>query len=264
MPVGLVSIYNVRGLQAKIRRWLGFMSKERKILVVDDERTIREVVRRYLELEGFVVMEAETGPQALSILQDNRPDLIVLDIMLPGVDGFSITRRLRSASDYSPLSIDGDIPIILLTARTNEVDRVAGLELGADDYVTKPFSPRELVARVKAVMRRSIAAEVESEAPIEFGGLYLDPRSRSVSVDDKGVTLTAKEFDLLWFLLRHPRQVFTRQQLLDGVWGYEFYGDESTVTVHVRRLREKLEPNPSKPSYIQTVWGVGYKFESPS
>ena len=239
------------------------MSKERNILVVDDERTIREVVRRYLELEGFEVTEAETGPQALSILQENRPDLIVLDIMLPGVDGFSITRRLRQTSDYSPLSIDGDIPIILLTARSNEVDRVSGLELGADDYVTKPFSPRELVARVKAVMRRSIAVEVESESPVEFGGLRLDPRSRSVSVAEKGVSLTAKEFDLLWFLMRHPRQVFKRQQLLDKVWGYEFYGDESTVTVHVRRLREKLEPNPSKPSYIQTVWGVGYKFEIP-
>jgi DNA-binding response OmpR family regulator len=239
------------------------MAKERNILVVDDERTIREVVRRYLELEGFAVSEAETGPQALSILQESRPDLIVLDIMLPGVDGFSITRRLRHADEYGPLAIDGDIPIILLTARTNEVDRIAGLELGADDYVTKPFSPRELVARVKAVLRRTTADDVASESPVEFRGLSLDPRSRSVRVHGDGVALTAKEFDLLWFLLRHPRQVFTRQQLLDKVWGYEFYGDESTVTVHVRRLREKLEPNPSKPSYIQTVWGVGYKFEAP-
>ncbi len=239
------------------------MAKERNILVVDDERTIREVVRRYLELEGFRVTEAETGPQALSILQEMQPDLVVLDIMLPGVDGFSITRRLRHPSDYNPLSIEGDIPIILLTARSNEVDRVAGLELGADDYVTKPFSPRELVARVKAVMRRSAADEAESDTPVVFGPLHLDPRSRSVSVADKDVSLTAKEFDLLWFLMRHPRQVFKRQQLLDKVWGYEFYGDESTVTVHVRRLREKLEPNPSKPSFIQTVWGVGYKFEIP-
>ena len=239
------------------------MAKERNILVVDDERTIREVVRRYLELEGFAVTEAETGPQALSILQDSCPDLIVLDIMLPGIDGFSITRRLRHPTDYSRLQTEGDIPIILLTARTNESDRVAGLELGADDYVTKPFSPRELVARVKAVLRRATAAESESESPVEFGGLSLDPRSHSVSVAGAGVSLTAKEFDLLWFLLRHPRQVFTRQQLLDKVWGYGFYGDESTVTVHVRRLREKLEPNPSKPSYIQTVWGVGYKLEAP-
>ncbi len=242
------------------------MARERKILVVDDERTIREVVRRYLELEGFAVIEAETGPQALSILQTSSPDLIVLDIMLPGVDGFSITRRLRNTEEYSPLQVDGEIPIILLTARTNEVDRVAGLELGADDYVTKPFSPRELVARVKAVLRRTNAAESESESesPLEVGALSLDPRRRSFSVNGEVVALTAKEFDLLWFLLRHPRQVFTRQQLLDKVWGYEFYGDESTVTVHVRRLREKLEPNPSKPSYIQTVWGVGYKFEAPS
>ena len=240
------------------------MSKKRNILVVDDELTIREVVRRYLELEGFAVTEAETGPQALSILQDSQPDLIVLDIMLPGVDGFSITRRLRSTSEHNPLRTEGDIPIILLTARSNEVDRVAGLELGADDYVIKPFSPRELVARVKVILRRTIVQEVESENPLEYGGLSLDPRSRSVNVDGKGVSLTAKEFDLLWFLLRHPRQVFTRQQLLERVWGYEFDGYESTVTVHVRRLREKLESNPSKPNYVQTVWGVGYKFESPA
>ncbi len=240
------------------------MSKKRNILVVDDERTIREVVRRYLELEGFQVTEAETGPLALSILQDSPPDLIVLDIMLPGVDGFTITRRLRSASDHNPLRTDGDIPIILLTARSSEADRVGGLELGADDYVTKPFSPRELVARVKGVLRRASPPETDSENPLEYGGLRLDPRSRSVSVDGNNVSLTAKEFDLLWFLLRHPRQVFKREQLLNNVWGYEFYGDESTVTVHVRRLREKLEPNPSKPIYVQTVWGVGYKFEFPA
>lgn len=240
------------------------MAKQRNILVVDDERTIREVLRRYLEVEGYTVTEAETGPQALSILQDSQPDLIVLDIMLPGVDGFAITRRLRGRSDYNPLRAQGDIPIILLTARSNEVDRVAGLELGADDYVTKPFSPRELVARVKVILRRSSPPEVESEQPLEFAGLSLDPRSRSVTVEGKGVALTAKEFDLLWFLLRHPRQVFTRQQLLDQVWGYEFYGDESTVTVHVRRLREKLEPNPSQPNFVKTVWGVGYKFEAPA
>lgn len=240
------------------------MAKERNILVVDDERTIREVVRRYLELEGFSVTEAETGPQALSILQDSRPDLIVLDIMLPGVDGFSITRRLRHDSDYSPLQIEGDIPIILLTARTNEVDRVAGLELGADDYVTKPFSPRELVARVKRILQRTSPPKAESEIPLQYAGLRLDPRSRTVSVNDKPVSLTAKEFDLLWFLLRHPQQVFTREQLLQNVWGYEFEGYDSTVTVHVRRLREKLEPNPSKPSYIKTVWGVGYKIEAPA
>ncbi|MCY3798788.1 MAG: response regulator transcription factor [Chloroflexi bacterium] len=240
------------------------MAKERNILVVDDERTIREVVRRYLELEGFAVTEAETGPQALSILHDSRPDLIVLDIMLPGIDGFSITRRLRHDTDYSSLQIEGDIPIILLTARTNEVDRVAGLELGADDYVIKPFSPRELVARVKRILQRASPPKAESEIPLQYAGLRLDPRSRAVSVDDKPVSLTAKEFDLLWFLLRHPQHVFTREQLLQNVWGYEFEGYDSTVTVHVRRLREKLEPNPSAPSYIKTVWGVGYKIEAPA
>ncbi len=236
-------------------------SQQRSILVVDDERTLREVLRRYLEREGFLVTEAETGPQALSILQSEKPDLIVLDIMLPGVDGFSITRRLRHPSQFNPLRIEGDIPIILLTARSNEADRIAGLELGADDYVTKPFSPRELVARVKTVLRRSAAKTAESEAPVAFGKLLLDPRSRSVEVAGESVALTAKEFDLLHFLMRHPRQVFKRQQLLDKVWGYEFYGDESTVTVHVRRLREKIEAKPSEPEYIQTVWGVGYKFD---
>lgn len=240
------------------------MSKQQNILVVDDERTIREVVRRYLELEGFAVTEAETGPQALSMLHTNAPDLIVLDVMLPGVDGFAITRKLRNPAEYTPLSVEGEIPIILLTARTNEVDRVAGFEVGADDYVVKPFSPRELVARVKAVLRRSVSSDSGSETPLQFDKLYLDPRSRTVTVDEEGVMLTAKEFDLLWFLVRHPRQVFSRQQLLDHVWGYEFYGDESTVTVHVRRLREKIENDPSKPIYIQTVWGVGYKFEAPT
>jgi len=237
--------------------------KPQTILVVDDETTIREVVRKYLELEGFYVIEAKTGPEALSLFGDHRPDLIVLDLMLPGIDGFSITRSLRNPAGYSPLTINGDIPIIMLTARTDEADRIAGFELGADDYVVKPFSPRELVARVKAVLRRSSVGVTGNEVPIDFAKLHLDPRSRAVRVYDRPISLTAKEFDLLWFLARHPRQVFTRQQLLDNVWGYEFYGDESTVTVHVRRLREKIEPDPAKPLYIQTVWGVGYKFEVP-
>ena len=241
------------------------MPQPEHILVVDDERTIREVVRRYLELEGYAVSEARTGPQALSILYESRPDLIVLDVMLPGVDGFAITRRLRQHEDFSPLRAAGDIPIILLTARSGEVDRVAGLELGADDYLTKPFSPRELVARVKAVLRRmkSSPTAIATEEALDVGGVRLDPGRRSASVQGRDLALTAKEFDLLAFLLRNPRQVFSRQQLLDQVWGYGFYGDESTVTVHVRRLREKLERNPSQPDYIQTVWGVGYKFEAP-
>jgi len=237
--------------------------KQQTILVVDDETTIREVVRKYLELEGFNVLEAKTGSQALDLMRDQPPDLIVLDLMLPGIDGFSITRSLRSMAGGPSLSINGDIPIVMLTARTNESDRITGFELGADDYVVKPFSPRELVARVKAVLRRSTPGVTGGEAPVTFANLHLDPRSRSVTVDNKPVTLTAKEFDLLWFLVRHPRQVFTRSQLLDHVWGYEFYGDESTVTVHVRRLREKTEPDPAKPLYILTVWGVGYKFETP-
>lgn len=239
------------------------MSKQQQILVVDDERTIREVVRRYLELEGFQVIEADTGTKALDLLADIQPDLIVLDIMLPGIDGLAITRKLRNPGDYEPLSLSGDTPIILLTARTEEIDRITGFEVGADDYVVKPFSPRELVARVKAVLRRSSTGANNTETPIVFRNLELDPRSRTVTVDDTGVSLTAKEFDLLWFLARHPRQVFSRAQLLDNVWGFEFYGDESTVTVHVRRLREKIEPDPAKPTYIQTVWGIGYKFEAP-
>lgn len=240
------------------------MSKQQTILVVDDEATIREVVRRYLELDGFRVMEAETGPEALALIREQIPDLVVLDIMLPGgLDGFEIARSLRNPAEFTPLSLNGDIPIILLTARTGEVDRITGFEIGADDYVVKPFSPRELVARVKAVLRRSTTGVTGTESPVEFGDLYLDPRSRTVSVKGEYTTLTAKEFDLLWFMVRHARQVFTRSQLLDNVWGYEFYGDESTVTVHVRRLREKVEPDPAQPTYIQTVWGVGYKFETP-
>ncbi len=238
------------------------MAKQATILVVDDEATVREVVRKYLEHEGFRVSEAETGHQALDYVRDNRPDLIVLDLMLPGVDGFTITRSLRKVDDYAPLNVGSDIPIIILTARTSELDRIAGFELGADDYVLKPFSPRELVARVKAVLRRSASAADEAdEKPVVLPGIAIDPRTREVIVRDQGVVLTAKEFDLLWFMIRHPRQVFTRTQLLNQIWGYEFYGDESTVTVHIRRLREKIELNPSEPTYIQTVWGVGYKFE---
>jgi len=239
------------------------MPKQQNILVVDDERTIREVVRRYLELDGFNVTEAATGLEALDLLADISPDLIVLDIMLPGIDGFAITRKLRNPSEFAPLSVNGEIPIVFLTARTEEIDRITGFDVGGDDYIVKPFSPRELVARVKAVLRRSSVGAANSENPISFDNLELNPRSRTVLVNSQNVTLTAKEFDLLWFLVRHPRQVFSRSQLLDNVWGYEFYGDESTVTVHVRRLREKIEPNPAKPSYIQTVWGIGYKFEIP-
>ncbi len=234
------------------------MAKSQTIFIIDDEATIREVVRRYLELDGFTVVEAENGQQALDLLRTIRPDLLLLDIMLPGIDGFKIARSVRNAPELT--GEHGDIPIIMLTSRGNEADRLAGFELGVDDYIVKPFSPRELVARVRAVLRRSAVNE-PSEKPIEFTKIQIDPLRRSVYLNSQAVTLTAREFDLLWLFARHPRQVFTREQLLDQVWGYEFYGDESTVTVHIRRLREKLESDPANPAFIQTVWGVGYKFE---
>jgi DNA-binding response OmpR family regulator len=230
------------------------LSKKR-ILVVDDEPNIREVVTLYLRRDGFEVDVAADGEAALAAIERKIPDLIVLDLMLPTVDGWHVTRALR-LGDYH-------IPIIMLTAKGDEADKIVGLELGADDYVTKPFSPKELVARVKAVLRRASANPlVDPQAqPVTRAGLTINPSTRQVWVrDDTEVILTAKEFDLLWFMMSHPGQVFTRDQLLDHVWGYDFFGDTSTVTVHVRRLREKIEQNPNKPQYILTVWGVGYKF----
>ena len=238
------------------------MKQQQTILVVDDEPTIREVVRRYLERDGYRVEEAADGQTALTLLRDQPPDLVVLDVMLPGLDGLTITRRLRDAHTAGTLVTEREVPIIILTARTGEHDRVQGLELGADDYVTKPFSPQELVARVRAVLRRTHNSTVSAERPVRYERLHIDPRTREVMMDDQLISLTAKEFDLLWFFASNPRQVFTRDQLLDQVWGYGFYGDASTVTVHVRRLREKIEPDPTKPEFIQTVWGVGYKFEA--
>jgi DNA-binding response OmpR family regulator len=226
---------------------------EPTILVVDDEPSIREVVSIYLSRAGYRVLVAEDGQTALEILEREPPDLVVLDLMLPEVDGLEITRRLRA---------EGEIPIIMLTARREETDRILGLEMGADDYVVKPFSPRELVSRVKAVLRRTLgAATARDEQPLVFADLHIDPVTRLVEVNGKEKTLTAKEFDLLWVLARHPRQVFNRDQLLDLVWGMTEYVDPSTVTVHVRRLREKIEADPSNPRHIQTLWGVGYRFE---
>jgi two-component system response regulator ResD len=227
------------------------------ILIVDDEPTIVEVVELYLRREGFRVLTAGDGAAALSAVQQERPDLIVLDLMLPGMSGLDVTRQLRA---------DGALPIIMLTARGEETDRVVGLELGADDYVTKPFSPRELVARVKAVLRRTQptpAPEPSASNVIAMGGLRLDAAARTVTLDGQPIGLTAREFDLLLFLMQHPDQVFTREQLLDNVWGYTFATDMSTVTVHIRRLREKIERDPTNPTFLQTVWGVGYKFERP-
>ena len=234
------------------------MSKKQIILIVEDEATIREVVHKYLELEGFSVLEAETGTQALDLLRKTSPDLVVLDIMLPELDGFTLTRAIREQLGSAQLMVNGDIPIVILTARSGEGDRIAGFELGVDDYVVKPFSPRELVMRIKAVLRRMVLAEPQQ--PLVFPHLEIDLVRHTVTADGHLLNLTATEFDLLRFLAEHPEQVFSRAQLLDRVWGYEFYGDESTVTVHIRRLREKLERDPAHPFYIQTVWGVGYKF----
>jgi DNA-binding response OmpR family regulator len=224
------------------------------ILVVDDEPSIREVVTLYLQRAGYRVIVAADGEAALLALAKHTPDLVVLDLMLPQVDGLEITRQLR---------VQGDTPIIMLTARREETDRILGLEMGADDYVVKPFSPRELVSRVKAVLRRTSgsSSSLESAKVLVFGDLSIDPQKRLVEVAGMERALTATEFDLLWALARHPRQVLNRDQLLDMVWGFDEYVDPSTVTVHVRRLREKIEADPSHPRYVQTVWGVGYKFE---
>jgi DNA-binding response OmpR family regulator len=224
-----------------------------QILVVEDEPSIAEVLHLYLRRAGYQVALASDGQAALDVLARQIPDLVVLDLMLPGVDGYTITRWLRDRSD---------VPIIMLTARREEVDRIAGLEMGADDYVVKPFSPQELVSRVRAVLRRTQSSgESGSDAPLTFSDLRIDPLTRLVVVRGAELALTAKEFDLLWLLARHPRQVFSRDQLLERVWGLADYIDPSTVTVHVRRVREKIEVDPSSPAHIVTVWGVGYKFE---
>ncbi len=221
------------------------------ILVVDDEETIREVVRRYLERDGFAVREAEDGYAALDAIAENPPDLIVLDLMLPGIDGLTITRNLQDQKQ---------IPIVMLTAKTEVRDRIRGLDLGADDYVTKPFSPQELISRIRAVLRR-VEPDDQSTQMTTFGDLCLDPVSRTLSRGNQDIPLTTTEFELIWFLATHPRQVFSRSQLLDKVWGYEYFGDASTVTVHISRLREKIEPDQKEHRHILTVWGVGYKFE---
>lgn len=227
---------------------------EKTILVVEDEASIAEVVSLYLKRAGYSVQIAPDGKQAMTIFEKQMPDFVIMDLMLPEVDGLSLTRWLRDRSD---------VPIIMLTARRGEIDRIAGLEMGADDYVVKPFSPQELVSRVRAVMRRlgREQAEAEPERNIIFDELSIDPRSRVVLLRDLPIELTLKEFDMLYLLARHPRQVFTREQLLERVWGGAQYIDPGTVTVHVRRLREKIEADPSHPVHLVTVWGVGYKFE---
>jgi DNA-binding response OmpR family regulator len=227
---------------------------EIRILVVEDEPSIAEVVELYLRRAGFQVQCVGDGQAALQALERSLPGLVILDLMIPQVDGYALTRWLRDRSDT---------PIIMLTARRSEADRIAGLEMGADDYVVKPFSPQELVSRVRAVLRRTQGAGrgASSEQSITFGDLQIDAQTRLALVGGKEVTLTSKEFDLLWLLARHPRQVFTRDQLLERVWGLSDFIDPSTVTVHIRRLREKIEADPSAPLHLVTVWGVGYKLE---
>jgi DNA-binding response OmpR family regulator len=221
------------------------------VLVVDDEPIVRDVVVRYLKRDGFATLEAGDGDRARELIETADPGLVVLDVMLPGTDGLELCRWIRSRSD---------LPVILLTARGEEADRIVGLELGADDYVTKPFSPRELAARVRTVLRRAGGAPARDEH-LEFGALAIDGASRTVTRNGEPVTLTAREFDLLWFLASNPRRVFSRSHLMDRVWGHAPALDTGTVTVHIRRLREKLEADPAHPAHLQTVWGVGYRFD---
>jgi DNA-binding response OmpR family regulator len=222
------------------------------VLVVDDEPTIAEVVSRYLERAGYRTAIAVDGAQALEHVAHSRPDLVVLDLMLPGIDGLEVMRRLRQPERER-------IAFILLTAKGEESDRVIGLRLGADDYVVKPFSPVELVARVDAVLRR-VDTSPTREAPIELSDMTIDGAARRVFVRGEEVALTQREFDVLLFLARHPGQAFSRNQLMDAIWQYSFYTDTSTVTVHIRRLRAKIEADAARPRHIETVWGVGYRF----
>jgi DNA-binding response OmpR family regulator len=227
----------------------------RTVLVVDDEPTIVEIVGRYMERAGYETYQAGDGPEALRLAAEHRPDLVVLDVMLPGIDGLEVMRQLQEREGRR-------IAVILLTARGEESDRLVGLRTGADDYVVKPFSPAELVARVDAVLRR-VAPPSSEEPPIERNGLRIEPATRRAFLDGEAeITLTQREFDLLAYLAAHPGRVFSRDQLMEAVWGETFFGDTSTVTVHVRRLRAKLGDDTAEPRFIETVWGVGYRFKA--
>lgn len=228
------------------------------VLVVDDEPTIVEIVGRYMERAGYETHTAADGPQALRMVERHHPDLVVLDLMLPGIDGIEVLRQLRERPG-------DEVAVILLTARGEESDRLVGLRRGADDYVVKPFSPAELVARVDAVLRRGRRAEDSEEAeapPIERGSLRIEPATRRVVLDGEELALTQREFDLLAYLAERPGRVFSRDQLMEAVWEYPFFTDTSTVTVHVRRLRAKLGDDIAEPRFIETVWGVGYRFKA--
>jgi len=223
-----------------------------RVLVVEDEHMVAEVVERYLRRDGYDVTVVHDGVAAMSRFEDMSPDLVVLDLMLPGLDGMEICRRIR---------VRGETPIIMLTARAEELDKLLGLGVGADDYVTKPFSPRELAARVRTVLRRAGRSGGAGSDALRFAGLRVDRRGRTVEGDRGQIALTAREFDLLYYLASNAGQVFSREQLMNAVWDYTYAGDAETVTVHMRRLRAKVEADPSRPRYLKTVWGVGYKFE---
>lgn len=223
-----------------------------KILVVDDDAKILKIVKHCLEKEGFGVVTAADGEIALSMVKKEQPDLVILDLMLPKLNGLDVCRNLTA--EYT-------LPIIILSARGDELDRIVGLRMGVDDYLTKPFSPVELVLRVQAVIRRVQGWQKrQASRVLEYGALRVDAGARTVSIDGQAIYLTSKEFELLWLLVSNPQQVFSRMQLLNKVWHSDYEGDENTVTVHIRRLREKIEPDPSMPAYVKTVWGVGYKF----
>lgn len=228
-----------------------YVTSGRRVLIVDDEPMVRDVLERYLTRSGFVADSAVDGEAAIAAFDAATPDLVLLDLMLPKLDGFSVFQSIRARAST---------PVIMLTARGEASERIAGLELGADDYVAKPFSPREVVARVQAVLRRPEPKTVGEEGLV-FGDLTLDATSREVRVGDEVVALTPREFDLLHLMVTSPRKAFTRTQLLNELWDLSFEGDPSTVTVHIRRLREKIEPDPSDPTRLVTVWGVGYRFE---
>jgi DNA-binding response OmpR family regulator len=223
-----------------------------RVLVVDDDETVRDVVRRYLELAGFTVDLAGDGAEGLRTFAERPPDLVVLDVMMPGLNGLEVCKRLRQVSQ---------VPIVMLTALGEEENRIAGLQLGADDYVTKPFSPKELALRVISVLRRArMPNQAPAAAELTDGNLRLQTGARQATLNGTELPLTTREFDLLAFFLNHPGKAFSRADLLEKVWGWDF-GDQSTVTVHVRRLREKIEPDPAKPVRVATVWGVGYRYD---
>lgn len=224
---------------------------DRTILVVDDERKIRQLVRAYLEKEGYAVIEAATGPDALELVRNDHPDLVVLDVMLPGLDGIEVLREIRTFSN---------VYVVMLTAKSEEVDKLIGLSVGADDYLAKPFSPRELLARIKAVLRRDRGVAKPDRTGLNFEGLTVDDDRREVKRNGTAVELTALEFDLLVALASEPGRVFSRRQLLERVWGWDFFGDERVVDVHIRNLRKALGDDASRPAIIGTVRGVGYKF----